>query len=268
VRWHLRRVYKHGFWMLLAVAGQLAVRAVVPPALLKGATAIAGNFLQTFGGMYGVIVAFAIYVVWQEHNETQVTIEREATALAELFRVLAFMRSWPARERALSLLLEYATIVPRANSHELSCETEAERELLDAALNEYLAYSPCGTNEERLYESGLTLFRNVTDAREHRQTVANLRLPLALKWFVFIGGALAVAAMWMAWIKSEAIQALLTASMTWVVVASSSIILDLDNPYAGDFTVRWGRFEEVRQRMQQMRADAGMRKEAAALQPS
>ena len=112
-----------------------------------------------------------------------------------------------------------------------------------------LAFAPAGDHEQTLYDSALALFRQVNDAREHRATVASLRLPRALR---FIGAALSVAAMWLVRIESELIHALLTAGMTWVVVAAATILIDLDNPYEGDFVVHWRRFHAVRGRMQAM----------------
>src|ERR1700748_2973739 len=85
---HLRRLRKHTLWMVVAITGQWCCRRVLPSDALRSATDLAGNFLQTFGGIYGIVVAFAIYVEWQQLNETQVTIEREAVALEELFRLL------------------------------------------------------------------------------------------------------------------------------------------------------------------------------------
>lgn len=252
MRWHFKRVVRHGFWIALALLGLHAVRVLVPSALLADAADFTGDFMQTFGGTYGVIVAFAMYVVWQEHNETQVTIEREATSLAELFRVLGFMTRWPERTRIRGMLLEYSAIVPRVNAGERAPASTEDRDLFDGAFGELLAFAPAGDHEQTLYDSALALFHQVNHAREHRETVASLRLPRALRWFVFIGAGVSVAAMWLVRIESELIHALLTAGMTWVVVAAATILIDLDNPYAGDFVVHWHRFHAVRERMQAM----------------
>ena len=252
VRFHFKRVVRHGFWIALAVLGEHAVRTLAPRALLLNASQFAGDFIQTFGGMYGVIVAFAMYVVWQEHNETQVTIEREATSLAELFRLVGFMPGWGRSQAVRGMLLEYAATVPRVNDGARAGDSREDRELLDAAFGELLGYAPAEPHEQRLYEGALGLFRQVKEAREHRETVANLRLPHAMRWFVFIGAGISVAAMWLVWLESELIAALLTASMTWVVVAASTILIDLDNPYEGDFVVHWRRFHAVADRMRAM----------------
>ena len=71
----------------------------------------------------------------------------------------------------------------------------------------------------------LELFHELNEARERRRTIAALRLPEGLRWFVFIGGAVTVGALWLVFIESEALQAIFTVGMTWVVVAISSIMM-------------------------------------------
>ena len=57
------------------------------------------------------------------------------------------------------------------------------------------------------------------------------------------------------WVDSFAVHALLVSGMTWVVVATTSIILDLDDPYSGDFVVDWERFHKTAQQMEQSHCD-------------
>lgn len=246
---HLRRLWKHLSWMALAVLGLWTCHIVLPKEDLRSATDLAGNFLQTFGGIYGIIVAFAIYVEWQQLNETQVTIEREAVTLEELFRLLNWLRGWEGREAALSCFARYALHASNGTAME-AADMNAARSALAKTFVDFIAYMPANAFEERLHGSALTLFHELNEAREHRRTIAALRLPEGLRWFVFIGGAITVGAMWLAFIDSEKLQAIFTAGMTWVVVAASSIVVDLDNPYEGDFVVSWRRFAEAAALMQ------------------
>lgn len=244
--------------MLLSILGQSLCRSVMPRAALQSSTDLAGNFLQTFGGMYGVIVAFVIFVVWQQHNETQVAIEREAVSLCELFRLLNLFRQWPAREQAQSCLQEYARAVPMANDPSLrgmGTTLPDQRVHLEQAFNAFLAHVPSEPQEQRMYDAALSLFRQVIETREHRRTVAALRLPDALRWFVFLGGATCVGTLWFTWSDSFLLQAFFVAGMAWVVVAASSIVVDLDDPYTGDFIVDWHRFRVAQERMQALRND-------------
>src|SRR5260370_42658199 len=70
----------------IAEAGLLAVRTCVPPAALKDSNDVVGNYLQTLGTIYAVLLAFVVFVVWSQFNEARSYVEREANELLDLFR--------------------------------------------------------------------------------------------------------------------------------------------------------------------------------------
>ena len=250
IRGHLHRLIKHLKWISLAVAGAMLCRHFLPLDMLRAANELGGSFLQTFGGMYGVIVAFAIYVTWGQLNETQVAIEREAVALLELYRILGWFTTWLERDTVRMRLIEYAVAVPRSHSSTVSSEKFDEHRVIDASMAKFLNHAPGSASEERLHSRALDLFHELNECREHRVTVSSLKLPLGMRWFVFIGGAITVGSMLFVWVDSAVIHGLFTAGMTWVVVAAASIVVDLDDPYTGDFIVNWKRFNETARLME------------------
>src|SRR6185312_9885527 len=70
----------------IAVLLLLVVRQAIPPDDLRGSSDAVGNYLQTVGGIYAVLLAFIVYVVWGQFNDARTYIEREATALVDLHR--------------------------------------------------------------------------------------------------------------------------------------------------------------------------------------
>lgn len=234
--------------MALSCSGLFAFRALVPETVLRSSAEVSGNFLQTFGGVYGVIVAFAIYVVWQQHNDTQIAVEREAVSLAELYATLGWLAAWPKRDEVRARLRSYAKLVPALNGARAVKGDQDDKRLLDTALADFLNHAP-SASEERFFAPALDLFHELNEAREHRITVSRLMLPEGLKWFVYLGGVISVSAVWLLWVETPWVHAALTCGMTWVIVAVASLILDLDDPYGGDFVVNWNRFNEAGERM-------------------
>ncbi len=246
---HLRRLWKHGFFLTLAVLGQLAVRANIPAATLRAANEVGGNVLQTFGSFYGIIVAFAMYVVWQQHLETQNAIEREAVALREVWTMLGHFESLPHRHDLRARLREYARVVPLLNGASPQPCARDDKSLLSLALLEFMRHDPTPGHEERLFQMTLDLFHELNEAREHRITAARLRLPEGIRGFIVIGGVISVVSLWLLYVDVAWQQSAMVMGMTWVVVAAASIIFDLDDPYTGDFVVDWKRFTDAEQRM-------------------
>ena len=251
---HLRRVRKHGGWLLVSLSFLWISRLLIPEAALRSASEVGGNALQTFGGMYGVIVVFAIYLVWTQHNETQVAIEREATSLVELYRVLGWFPSWPTRDSVRESLRSYAKSVPA--SYAGGAPLFEERAVLEHDLGAFLSHTPANASEERLYQTAVDRFHELNEARSHRVTVAGLRMGEGMRWFVFIGGAITVAGQELVWVDSLALHAAFVAGLTWVVVAAASIVIDLDDPTSGDFIVDWSHFSQAAAAMEQSQCPA------------
>src|SRR5512143_1618280 len=72
---------------LASVLGLLLMREVVPQTDLRASTDAIGNYLQTVGGIYAVLLAFVVYVVWGQFNESRTYVDREATLISDLHRI-------------------------------------------------------------------------------------------------------------------------------------------------------------------------------------
>src|SRR5262249_45574750 len=70
----------------IAEAGLFIVRAYVPASVLRETNDIVGNYLQTLGTIYAVLLAFVVFVVWSQFNDARNCVEREANELLDLFR--------------------------------------------------------------------------------------------------------------------------------------------------------------------------------------
>jgi hypothetical protein len=50
-----------------------------------------GAYLGVLGGLYSIVVAFLIYVVWEQYNRVQIGVAKEASSLEDLCRVAVFL---------------------------------------------------------------------------------------------------------------------------------------------------------------------------------
>src|SRR5579864_2210867 len=74
--------------MLSALIGLFLVRCVATASWLHANNEVAGNYLQTLGTIYAVLLAFVVFVVWQQHNETRSAVEKEANDLSDFCRTI------------------------------------------------------------------------------------------------------------------------------------------------------------------------------------
>jgi len=70
----------------VAVAGLYLARRLVSLEHLRESNEVAGNYLQTLGTIYAVLLGFVVIVVWQQFNDARTYVEREANELLDLFR--------------------------------------------------------------------------------------------------------------------------------------------------------------------------------------
>ena len=83
--------------MLAAVIGLFLVRCLATASWLHANNEVAGNYLQTVGTIYAVLLAFVVFVVWQQHNDTRSAVESEANELSDFYRTI---RALPGGWRA------------------------------------------------------------------------------------------------------------------------------------------------------------------------
>jgi hypothetical protein len=74
------------FGVVVAVAGLLVARRILPREILASHHDMTGPKFQVVGTIYAVLLAFVVITVWQHHNSIRTTVELEAATLLELRR--------------------------------------------------------------------------------------------------------------------------------------------------------------------------------------
>jgi hypothetical protein len=73
--------------VLLAVVGLAVVQRVVPSQLRQQHNDVAGFIYAVMGVIYAVLMALVVIAVWEDFAEARDTAEREASELADVFRL-------------------------------------------------------------------------------------------------------------------------------------------------------------------------------------
>jgi len=224
--------------MVIAVASLFLVRHFAPPGWLHANNEVAGNYLQTLGTIYAVLLAFVVFVVWQQHNDVRGAIEDEANELSDLDRIMhAFPESVRTQVRTWTVAYQQAVVAEewRAMAHgRVSPRAEEALEEVWRALE---VFEPHTRREEVLYSEALARFNDLSDARVHRLHFGHLRLPPSLWTLLLTNGGLLVGSMWLFGLESFGAHALMTAALAGSVAFILYLIADLDNPFWGAWQV-------------------------------
>jgi hypothetical protein len=230
--------------MLVAVIGLFLVRCVAPASWLHANNEVAGNYLQTVGTIYAVLLAFVVFVVWQQHNDTRSAVESEANELADFCRTIQVL---PGTQPVRDAIQKYGKVVVQEDWLDMArgrWSREAER-ALEEIWHAMQSIEPRTKREEALYAEALARFNDLSDARSRRLHCSLLRLPPSLWVLLLTNGGLVVGSMWIFGLESFSAHALMTVALAGSIAFILFLVADLDNPFWGSWRIRPDAFQRA-----------------------
>ena len=235
-----------------AVAGLALTRALIPPQILRETNDVAGNYLQTIGTIYAVLLAFVVFVVWTQFNDARTYVEREASEVMDLFRTATGL---PADRRAQvhAGLARYVARVLDSEWYAMS-HTRGDggpvfdevSQILDHVWRALVDFDPKTERDTILYQEVLQRFNDLSDVRTNRLTSSRLKIPLALRILLYMAAVVTVGSMYLFAVDRWLVHAIMTAAMAGALSHVLYIIRDLDDCFDGDWQVSPAAFERVR----------------------
>jgi hypothetical protein len=241
---------------LAAVLGLWAVREGLAPHL-QNTNDTVGNYLQTVGTIYAVLLAFVATSVWSQFNETRSLLDSEANEVIDLFRAADGFPG-PARDKLQAALGRYVERVlgeewkAMANGdHEVSEAVVAE---LDAVWDDLHVFEPQSACVQSLHAEALARYNDLSDARTRRLTSARLRIPLPLKILLYVGATIVIGSMYLFQVDDFMIHAIMTGAVAGAISHILYLVWDLDNPFAGSWVLSPEPFRRVQRYIERRRA--------------
>jgi hypothetical protein len=234
---------------LAAVLGLLAFRELVPLDELRGSSDAVGNYLQTVGGIYAVLLAFIVYVVWGQFNDARTYVDREATALVDLHRIASGLP--PATRIEIQRELRgYVDAVVSDEWQAMASGDEATIERIGHRLEHvWLAIhrcEPCSDCQHTIYGEVLSRFNDLSDVRTSRLSASRARIPTAMRILLYAGALIMIGSMYLMSFEKLWIHVTVTAALAGAVSHILFLIRDLDDAFAGDWQVAKGPFVRAR----------------------
>ncbi|MBA3539370.1 MAG: DUF4239 domain-containing protein [Deltaproteobacteria bacterium] len=224
----------------LSVVGLVGFRSVISLEQLRPSNSEVGTYIQTVGGIYAVLLAFVVYVVWGQFNDAHGLIHREATALVDLHRTASGL---PAGTRAAIQegLRDYTDAVLtdewQAMTHYDQATIDRVGHRLDEVWTAIHACRPMTECQHIVFGEVLSRFNTLTDIRTGRLTSASSRIPHAMKILLYTGAILTIGSMYLMAIDAFWVHATVTAALAGAIAHVLFLIRDLDDAFAGDWQV-------------------------------
>jgi hypothetical protein len=233
----------------IAVGGLFVFRALVPMEVLRPSSSEVGNYLQTLGGIYAVLLAFVVYVVWQQFNDARAYVEREAATIVDLYRLSGGLPT-ETRLGVQSGLREYVDDVLAREWSAMATRDEVIIEEVGAHLDKvWFAIHHCmpgDVRQETVYGQALSQFDELTTLRTNRLTAARTRIPQAMRILLFTGAVLTTCSMYLLAIEALWMHALVTGALAGAIAHVLYLIVDLDDAFAGDWQVAHTAYERTK----------------------
>jgi hypothetical protein len=243
----VRLLLSLGASLLLALLGLFLVRWAAPASWLRANNEVAGNYLQTLGTIYAVLLAFVVFVVWQQHNETRCAVQGEANELSDLWRTV---QALPGTQQVLDRMESYGNIVVEEEWTAMAqgCWSKRAGTALEEIWQVLQRVEPRSEREAALFAEAMARFNDLSDARSHRLYCALLRLPVSLWVLLLTNGVLVVGSMWIFGLESFSAHALMTAALAVSIAFILFLVADLDNPFWGTWKIEPDAFRRVLKR--------------------
>lgn len=243
------------FWILLlivalpviATAGALLVRSAVGPDVLADHNNVAGFIHGVIGVVYAVLLGFTAIMAWEQFRNAQEGIEREADALADLYRdAQAFPPE--VREQVALRVRAYARAVIEkewpAMAERSSPETWQRQEFAQL-WRTYYEFKPHEDHQRVWYAESVRQLNALGDERRDRLLRVRSGLPTVMWSVLLAGGAVTIGFTFFFGTRNPRAQGLMTAGLALTIGAVLLSILALEHPFAGISRVDPEAFHQV-----------------------
>jgi hypothetical protein len=237
--------------VLLALAGLFVVHRLVSAQQLESSNVVAGSIYMPLSGLFGILIAFTAFLVWQEYNTAHVTTEREASLLAAIY--------WHAeefpetkRQEVQELARSYAQVVIE-EEWSLMGEGQASSQawaIVDELRRSIDGFEPSTSTEQTLHANQVTLVDDLLEDRRLRLLDSREGVPPVLWEILLCGTPVIIGFSYLFGVKNFRVHMVMVAMLTAVIVGVLLSIKAIEYPFTGEVRVPPDAFELILNRFE------------------
>jgi hypothetical protein len=221
----------------IAVGLLLLLRDTVKSSMREQHNDVAGYVFAVVGVLYALLLGFIVFASWEHVASAETDVRHEASSLTALYETSVGLPNG-VRQQAQAALRRYTSLVITVGWPALAHDQASPS--VDAALNRlyqiYATGSRAGVPGNVDSES-LTLLNDVSAARAERLAGAHGFLTPVFWAVIVFGGVCTLAFALLFYLENTGIQIAMIAILAALVSAMFFLLIALDHPYAGGYTV-------------------------------
>ena len=218
----------------VALAGVRFVRKTFPAEVLKENHEVAAIIFNAFGLLYGVVVAFVVFVTWGGYDDAKKNLELEANEADDIFHITKTFPD-PARGMIQQGLIDYIASVyndelKRMSQGDISLQSNRSMARL---ITVFYQIDDKSVPNRELYAESLTRLNNLAQYRRIRIFAGNDTVPFAVWLVLLVGGVITISYTYFFGMRNIKSQYLMTAALTVTITLILVLIYILDHPFTG-----------------------------------
>ncbi len=238
----------------VALAGLRFVRKKYPAEVLKENHEVAAIIFNAFGLLYGVVVAFVVFVTWSGYDDATKNLQMEANEVDDIFHSAKAFPA-PASKIVQQGLMDYTASVyndelKRMSQGEVSLHSSRAMATL---ITVFYQMDDKSIPNRELYAESLRCLNKLAEYRRLRVFAGNNTIPSVIWVVLLIGGLITVSYTYFLGVKNIRAQYLMTAALTVTITLILVLIYILDHPFTGTSKVS---VEPLKQVMEIMQRDS------------
>lgn len=229
----------------LACAGHVAVRRAFPRIDFRAHNDVGGIVLGVTGGLFAVMLAFIVAIVWQEFDAATQRVAVEVAAATDLWHTSQGLPP-PLGPQVRSGLTGYAGLMVRDEwpAMRTGGRSKAAENVLTRMFEGVAQFRPANPGAGNAQSASLQYLGALHDARHHRLD-DNSSGVSPFEWTILLIGALVVVGIcYLVGLSSLRAQLLMTGAVAAMIAATFVLIFELDYPFRGDLSIEPSGWQE------------------------
>lgn len=223
---------------LLAISGPIIVRRYVALSQLRTNNQVAGFKFATVSVLHAVLLAFAIVVVWEQFNQADSEVTREAGAASTVYLLTqALDPEHSAAIRATTTEYLRSAITSEWPAMQSETESRATSQALNEIYSAVLQFRSFASDEEVVLAEIMRQVDRISEARRQRLVMAHGIMP-SIIWLILFGGAfLTIGFTFFFGTDDLRAQVVMTGALSILLFAGLLAVAAIDHPFAGTVNV-------------------------------
>ena len=199
---------------------------------------VTNYYFASIGVLYGLSLGLIAVGTWQNFNDVDSKVAKEANSLGALYRDVD---GYPAglRHEAENLLRDYAKVVIEKEwpAHRQGTVLDLGDTILDDFENKIMAFEPSREVEKIAHAEVIRSLSDLVGNRGYRVQSVSVALPGVLWAVVLIGAVINIGITYCFWFDNLRLHSLLVVAFSSTLAMLIFLTAAMDNPFRGEFSV-------------------------------